>query len=80
MITSGVTRPADVADDDGVAEAEAEEVRGIDAGITAGDHEQTQLGKHDGSLVRAFGGEDAVAVERGTHVGGHFNSVIGLHG
>ena len=62
------------------AEAKAEEVRGIDAGIAAGDHEQTQLGKHDGSLVGAFGGEHAVALERGTYIGGHFDSVIGLHG
>jgi hypothetical protein len=28
----------------------------------------------------ALGGEDAVALERWTHVRGHFNPVIGLHG
>ena len=71
---------ADVTDDDGVAEVEAEEVGRVDARVEARDHEQAQPWKHDGVSVPAFGGEDAVALERGTYVGGHFDSVIGLHG
>ena len=53
--------PADVADDHCVAEAEAEEVRGVDARIEAGDHEQPQVGKDDGAVVAAGGREGAVA-------------------
>src|SRR6266536_5603215 len=64
--------PADVPDDHRVAEAEAEEVRGVDARIEARDHEQAQVGEHDGALVAAGGGEGAVALERGIDVGrGH---------
>ena len=55
---------ADVAHDDRVAEAEAEEVRGVDARVEAGDHEQAQGGEDDGALVAAGGGEGAVALER----------------
>ena len=60
--------PADVADDHRVAEAEAEEVRGVDARVEARDHEQAQIGEHDGALVAAGGGEGAVALERGVDV------------
>jgi len=70
--------PADVANDHCVAEAETEKVRGVDAGIEAGDHEQAQVGKHDGALVAARGGERAVALERGIDVGGghEFSSLV----
>src|SRR5204863_5993319 len=61
--------PADVADDRRVAEAQAEEVCGVDARIEARDHEQAQLGEDDRALVAAGGGEDAVALERGIDVG-----------
>ena len=61
--------PADVADDHRVAEAEAEEVRGVDARVEAGDHEQAQVGEDDGAVVAAGGGEGAVALERGLDVG-----------
>ena len=61
--------PADVADDHRVAEAEAEEVRGVDARVEAGDHKQAQVGKDDGALMAAGGGEGAVALERGIDVG-----------
>ena len=62
--------PADVADDHRVAEAEAEEVRGVDARVEAGDHEQAQVGEDDRALVAAGGGEGAVAFQRGLDVGG----------
>ena len=61
--------PADVADDHRVAEAEAEEVRGVDARVEAGDHEQAQVGEDDGAFVAAGGGEGAVARERRLDVG-----------
>src|SRR5205823_380679 len=47
---------ADVADDDGVAEAEPEKVRGVDTRIEARDHEQAQVGKDDGVLVASGAG------------------------
>jgi purine nucleosidase len=56
--------PADVADDDRVAELEAEHVCTVDARIEARDHEQAQLGEHDGALMAAARGERAVARER----------------
>ena len=62
--------PADVADDHRVAEAEAEEVRGVDARVEAGDHEQAQVGEDDGAVVAAGGGEGAVALQRSLEVGG----------
>src|SRR4051794_35533859 len=64
--------PADVADDDRIAEAEAEKVRGIDAWIEAGDDEEVQLGENDGAFVPADSGKPAVACERsvdGVHSG-----------
>ena len=60
----GGDSPADVADDHGVAETEAEEVRGVDARVQAGDHEQAQVGKDDGALMAAGGRERAVALQR----------------
>jgi hypothetical protein len=71
---------ADVTNDHGVAEVEAEEVGWVDTRVEACDHEQAQPRKHDGVSLSAFGGEDAVALERETYVAGHFDSVIGLHG
>ena len=56
--------PADVADDRRVAEAEVEEVRGVDARVQAGDHEQAQVGEGDGAVVAAGGGEGTIARER----------------
>jgi hypothetical protein len=50
---------ADVADDHRVAEAEAEEVRGVDARV------QAQVGEDEGAVVAAGGGEGAVALQRG---------------
>ena len=57
--------PAHVADDHRVAQAEAEEVRRVGAGIQARDHEQLQGREHDRALVAARGGERAVARECG---------------
>jgi hypothetical protein len=54
--------PTDVADDYRFAEAKAEEMRGVDAGIEARDHEQAQCGKDDRTIVTAGGGERAVAL------------------
>jgi hypothetical protein len=61
--------PADIADDHRVTEAQAEEVRGVDPGVEAGDHEQAEVGEDDGALVAAGGGEGAVALKRGLDVG-----------
>ena len=61
---------ADVADDQRVAEAQAEEVRRVDAWIETCDHEQAQVGEDDGALVAAGGGESAVALECRVHAGG----------
>src|SRR5581483_9889426 len=55
---------ADVADHHRVAEPEAQETRGVDAWIEAGDHEQAQVREYDRTLVTAGGGERAVALER----------------
>ena len=43
-------------------------MRGVDAGVEAGDHEQPQVGEDDGAVVAARGGEGAVARERGLDV------------
>ena len=73
--------PADVANDDRVAEAEAEKVRRVDTGIEARDHEQPQVGKDEGALVAARGGEGVVALERRIDVGrGHdFSSFVAFN-
>src|ERR671931_810850 len=66
--------PADVADDDRVAEVEAEDVGGVDAGVEAGEHEHAQGGEDGGALVAAGGGEGAIAVEGFVHDWSSFGS------
>ena len=61
LMTLGRDPPADVADDHRVAQAQAEEVRRVGAGIQARDHEHLQVGEDDRALVAARGGEGAVA-------------------
>lgn len=51
---------ADVADDDRVAEPEAEDVHGVDPRVEAGDDEEAQVGEDDGALVTASRGEGTV--------------------
>jgi hypothetical protein len=59
---------ADVPDDQGVAQAQAEDVCGIHARVEARDHEEVEVGEYDGAFVAAGGGEGAVAFE---HLGAH---------
>ncbi|HET7050417.1 MAG TPA: hypothetical protein VFI54_19295 [Solirubrobacteraceae bacterium] len=65
----GRDSPANVADDHRIAHAEAEEVRRIDPRIEARDHEQAQVGKHDGAFVAARTGEGPVALKRAVDAG-----------
>src|SRR5262249_39764533 len=52
-----------------VAEAEAEEVRGVDARIEACDDEQAEVREDDRTLVTAGGGEGTITLERGIDAG-----------
>src|SRR3954451_7030441 len=68
LMTSGVTRPPTLRTTI-VTEAEAEEVRRVDARVEAGNQEKAQVGEDDRALVPAGGGEGAVPLERGIEVG-----------
>src|SRR5205823_2048155 len=57
--------PAAVADDDRVAEVEAEEMGRVDPRVEASDHEQAQGGEDGGALVAAGDSEGVVTGERG---------------
>jgi DNA-binding transcriptional ArsR family regulator len=52
-----------------VAEVEAEEVRGVDTRVQAGDHEQPERREDDRALASSRGGKRAVALERGIDAG-----------
>ena len=57
--------PARVADDDGVAEPETEDVGGIDPRVHARDHDEGERREHGGSLTSAARGEDGIAGQSG---------------
>lgn len=64
LITSGVTRPPALRiTNHRIAEAEGDDVRGVDVRIEAGDDERAQRREDNSCSMAAGCGEDAIALE-----------------